>query len=287
MFYETRRAQSLPLCTHSDWFNPQWHLLEFEIEEHGDETAMNSAKKAGKVLLEVVAAVDKALWILTVMFFRNLCQMFSKNSLLVKYYRELETRGKFTPCTHSENGSLTRGSPTAIPARLNYMDTEISGRLELSLTHYMVEVVKDEEDVVFMTPVVRTRFSSRLVSSLPLKASMKDHSNRMHSLVPRRSPYINYEDVVGDIITADNKVASSTLKSAEKTRLNSMKPLRCVLPCDSEEFIAQIGSDESVEVEISIFLNLKTLLTILGAPNISITPKKTTYQWKNWWSYSN
>lgn len=57
-----------------------------------------------------------------------------------------------------------------------------------------------------------------------------------------------------DIITAENTMKSATLKGLDQTLFDSRKPFCCVLPFDYEEFVAQIGSDEVLEVEISVSL---------------------------------
>lgn len=78
----------------------------------------------------------------------------------------------------------------------------------------------------------------------------------MNYLVPLSRPDIKEEEVVDDINLAENMVSSDTLKGAEKTLLEAKKQLYCVLPCNFENFVAQIGSDERLELENSVSLNL-------------------------------
>lgn len=80
----------------------------------------------------------------------------------------------------------------------------------------MVELVKYEEDDVVTPDIVHTRAPSLLVQSPPKKASGKDRSTMIHSMVPIYTPEIKEEDVVDDIVPAENTVASATLKRAEK-----------------------------------------------------------------------
>lgn len=51
MFYEIRSTHLVPLRTDADGFSPQCHLLAFESVEHGDVTAVNSAKESRDVAL--------------------------------------------------------------------------------------------------------------------------------------------------------------------------------------------------------------------------------------------
>lgn len=85
------------------------------------------------------------------------------------------------------------------------MDPEISVLLELYLPQSLEEFMKDENDDVFSPSLVSPRVPSRLVSYRPRKASKKDRSTRMHSMVPFPLQEVKDEEVVCHIIPAENK----------------------------------------------------------------------------------
>lgn len=59
ILYDMRCAHFLLLQNIEDVFDPQVHLREFEKEEHGDFTAVNSAKYTVDVVFERDMVVDK------------------------------------------------------------------------------------------------------------------------------------------------------------------------------------------------------------------------------------
>lgn len=95
IFHDIRSAQFIPLCAREDGISPQWHLQAFKIEEHGDVSDVQSATEAGEVILTRDSSVKKALRRLTVMFFKDVCHIFSNNALFMKYDQELEAWDKF------------------------------------------------------------------------------------------------------------------------------------------------------------------------------------------------
>lgn len=78
---------------------------------------------------------------------------------------------------------------------------------------------------------------------------MKDLSTWIHFLVHLSLQHIKDYHVLDDTIPAETTVAPDSLKGAEQTLLDEMKPFWCVLPFDLEEVVGQIGSYEALEVK--------------------------------------
>lgn len=132
--------------------------------------------------------MGKELRRLTAMFFKDFRPIFSNSVLFLNFDHELKTWDNFTLFKLSEHGSRTLIPPTALPIRFHGMDPDNSGPLDFSFPQSIVEVVNDEDNYIFKPSLFRPVFLSCLVSFRSRKASRKDFSSLINSLIPLSRP---------------------------------------------------------------------------------------------------
>lgn len=121
--------------------------------------------------------------------------------------------------------------------------------LEFPLPQFMADVVKHDDDDFFTPSFVRPRVPCLFVVFHSLKKSRKDCSTRMLSLVPLSELNLKEEHFIEYIIPAKTMVYSAALIGEGKNILSAMNPFCFVMPIVFEYFLAQIDSDECLDIE--------------------------------------